>query len=77
LALRPLWARSVSLELVLDGFGRRTRIRISRAVDLLQATDGKITEIALECGFRDLSTFYRLFRKLTGQTPADVRRAKG
>jgi AraC-like DNA-binding protein len=57
--------------------GLRTRVRISRAVDLLRTTDMKITVIALECGFKDLSAFYRLFKKLTNLTPADVRKGKG
>jgi AraC-like DNA-binding protein len=57
--------------------GLRTRIRISRAVDLLKTTDAKVSTIALECGFNDFTAFYRLFKKLTNLTPADVRKGKG
>jgi len=57
--------------------GLRTRIRISRAVDLLKTTDAKVSAIALECGFNDFAAFYRLFKKTTGSTPADVRKGKG
>ena len=32
----------------------------------------RATDVCEECGFRDYSTFYRLFRKVTGQSPASV-----
>jgi AraC-like DNA-binding protein len=35
-----------------------------------------ISEIALECGFGDISYFNRAFRRRFGATPSDVRRAK-
>jgi AraC-like DNA-binding protein len=38
--------------------------------------DRGISEIALECGFGDISYFNRAFRRRFGATPSDVRRAK-
>jgi len=55
----------------------RTRVRIGHAVDLLKATNQKLTSIALDCGFNNLTAFHRLFKKTTGMTPADVRKGKG
>jgi len=39
-------------------------------------SDRGISEIALECGFGDISYFNRAFRRRFGATPSDVRRAK-
>jgi AraC-like DNA-binding protein len=52
----------------------RTRVRIGRAVDLLKATNQKLTSIALDCGFNNLTAFHRLFKKTTGMTPAQLRK---
>ncbi len=38
--------------------------------------DRGISEIALECGFGDISYFNRAFRRRFGATPSDVRRAR-
>ncbi|OXS56260.1 AraC family transcriptional regulator [Cohnella sp. CIP 111063] len=45
------------------------RIRLEHAVALLDTTDLKITEIAMECGFRTLSNFNRLFKQHLGSSP--------
>ena len=49
----------------------RTRLRRA-AVRLRGSADG-IAAIALECGFSDLSTFNRQFRRATGMTPGAYR----
>lgn len=46
-----------------------TRLRIARARELLRGTDKNVVEIAMECGFRSLANFYRLYKKYTGSTP--------
>lgn len=46
-----------------------TKLRIARAKELLRTTDKSVVEIAMECGFRNLSNFYRLYKKYTGGTP--------
>ena len=45
-------------------------LRIERAQELLRETDRKVTSIAFQCGFEDLSTFYRAFKRITGNTPS-------
>lgn len=43
--------------------------RIERAAMLLATTPMEITDIALECGFNNLSNFYHLFRKRFTDSP--------
>ena len=43
--------------------------RVECAAELLCTTQGSITDIALECGFGDVSYFSRMFRRYKGQTP--------
>ncbi len=52
------------------------RLRIRHAVELLQGTDRKISSIAFQSGFDDLSTFYRTFTKIMNQSPGDLRNQK-
>ena len=50
------------------------RIRMKHAFRLLMETDKTVLEISSLCGFRDLSYFYRAFRKETGTSPGKFRR---
>jgi two-component system response regulator YesN len=50
------------------------RRRIARAVELLQDRDRSLSEICLSVGFKDMSHFSRVFRKLVGQPPSRFRR---
>ena len=43
--------------------------KIQRAIWLLETTDRKMVDIALECGFDSVSGFYSAFKKKTGTTP--------
>ncbi|MFV0361810.1 MAG: helix-turn-helix domain-containing protein [Suipraeoptans sp.] len=43
--------------------------RIERACFELSATDNSVTEIALNCGFNDISYFISTFKKYKGTTP--------
>ena len=55
---------------------RLTELRLQRAFALLtEARDGKgrISDIALQVGFWDISHFNRLFRSRFGDTPSGVR----
>ncbi|MBW5446275.1 helix-turn-helix domain-containing protein [Cohnella sp. CFH 77786] len=45
------------------------RIRLEQAMSLLETTNQKITEVALECGFRSLSNFNRLYKQHIGVPP--------
>lgn len=46
-----------------------TEARIEHAASRLALGDQPIVDIALECGFDSLSHFYRVFRRVTGETP--------
>lgn len=48
-------------------------IRIRHAQGKLKTSTKSITEIALECGFNNMSNFYRLYKKHTGLNPGDER----
>lgn len=47
--------------------------RMAWAAGQLAATDRTILDLALDCGFRSLSHFYRVFRKYHGKTPRRYR----
>jgi YesN/AraC family two-component response regulator len=46
-----------------------TMQRIRKANELLSTTEKSINEIAMECGFPNISNFYRLYKKHTGTSP--------
>jgi len=47
--------------------------RVQKAHHLLVESDMPIQRIALECGFGSLSQFGRIFRRLRGSSPRDIR----
>ena len=51
------------------------RTRLRRAAIRLKQTSTRIIEIALECGFRDVSNFNRAFRAEFGMSPRMYRRS--
>jgi AraC family transcriptional regulator len=51
------------------------QLRVRAACKLLRNADYPLALIAAECGFADQSHFTRVFRKFTGTTPAQFRRA--
>lgn len=51
------------------------RVRIAKARQLLENTDGQCSQIALTAGFCDQSYFTKHFRRLMGTTPAHYRRS--
>jgi AraC-like DNA-binding protein/quercetin dioxygenase-like cupin family protein len=46
-----------------------TRLRIDYACQLLRETSRSVTAVAFECGFEDLSNFYRAFKRHTMEPP--------
>ncbi len=54
----------------------RTRIRITRACDLLLSTPQDISAVAEACGFPDPAYFSRIFRLQTGFSPTGYRKSR-
>lgn len=50
--------------------------RISIAKKLLHKTDSKISDIALQCGFNNISNFNKCFKKSEGISPEEYRKNK-
>ncbi len=48
-------------------------IRITKAADMLTVTDKNVYEVALECGFYDVSHFIKCFKEIIGMTPLQYR----
>jgi len=48
--------------------------RITRASELLSNTKHSVDEIASMVGIESVSYFYRIYKKMTGKTPGDVRK---
>lgn len=48
-----------------------TRLRIAHARELLRDKEKSVTEIALECGFHNISNFYKLYKKYVGKPPRE------
>ncbi|MCM1489185.1 MAG: AraC family transcriptional regulator [Firmicutes bacterium] len=51
-----------------------SQIRINKVCELLARTNKTAAEIALECGFRNLSNFNRQFKSIMGCTPKEYRK---
>ncbi len=49
-------------------------LRIEEAKQILETSTSAVADIARQVGYEDLSSFRRLFRRLTGMTPGDYRR---
>ena len=50
------------------------KIKIDKAISMINHSHKSLTEIALECGFFDQSHFIKSFKDLTGFTPTQYRR---
>lgn len=50
-------------------------VRLENARRLLAETDASVNEIALDCGYENVTYFHTLFKKVTGQTPSEYRQA--
>ena len=51
-----------------------TQRRVEHAKTLLLNPERKVTDVALDAGFKSLSPFYRAFRKHAGQSATEYRR---
>jgi transcriptional regulator GlxA family with amidase domain len=52
------------------------RLRVERAVHLLETTSDPIDAIAAQVGYADPAAFRRVLRRETGRAPSDVRRGR-
>jgi AraC-like DNA-binding protein len=52
---------------------RLNELRLRKAAELLVHARGRISDVAFDCGFNDLSYFNRCFRRRFGLTPSAVR----
>lgn len=43
--------------------------RVHKAMHLLDTTDKTVLEIAMDCGFNNMTNFYKAFKKITGIVP--------
>lgn len=50
-------------------------VRIREACEQLKKTDASVSDIAYKCGFADVSTFNRNFKKITGKNPNTWRKS--
>lgn len=50
-------------------------LKIQRAKEMLASTDRSIKEIAFELGFHSIHYFSRIFKKKTGISPSEIRKA--
>jgi AraC-like DNA-binding protein len=50
------------------------RVRMQNAVEALRHTPLSVKEVAVACGFNDPNYFARVFRKITGHAPGDLRK---
>ena len=52
------------------------RLRISHAINLMENSSMKITDVMYECGFKNQSTFNRVFLEETGYSPREFKKSK-
>jgi AraC-like DNA-binding protein len=50
-------------------------VRLEKAASLLRASDAKIIDVAMECGFTHLGLFSAKFRQRYGARPSEWRRS--
>lgn len=51
-------------------------LRINHAKQLLVSSDASIIDIANECGFYSMPTFYRVFNKIVGCSPSEFKKTR-
>jgi AraC-type DNA-binding domain-containing proteins len=51
-------------------------VRINHAKQLLESSEASIIDVAQDCGFYSLPTFYRVFNKIVGISPSEYKKTK-
>ena len=70
-----LFTAEERVELIRRVIKNLRNVEVECAAELLCSTSDSVTEVALACGFGDVSYFGRLFRRQKGKTPGEYRRA--
>ena len=47
--------------------------RVNKAIEIIKQTEYTFAEISIQCGFPNIRTFNNVFRRITGQTPTQLR----
>ena len=50
--------------------------RIEKSKSILSETDVPVIEVALKCGYENISNFNRMFRRIVGMSPSEYRKIK-
>lgn len=50
------------------------KVRISKAMRLLNETGTSSTEIAFACGFNNVTSFYNTFKRIKGMSPGEYKK---
>ena len=58
------------------GNSRVTTKRIEKSKSILSETDIPVIEVALKCGYENISNFNRMFRRIVGMSPSEYRKNK-
>jgi len=79
IARKLCWSRAKAQEICKRKFGcgiaqLHNRIRIDEATRLLLNSGTNVGEAAEACGFEDVSSFSRVFARVTGISPSQFRR---
>jgi YesN/AraC family two-component response regulator len=73
-ALSPKYLSRLFKEKVGIGFNDyRLKVRMEKAIQLLETTDYNIAEISYRLGYENPESFARLFARVVGRTPTDYR----
>ncbi len=72
--LNPVYVSRLMKEQTGDTFTEYvTKLRMEKAVELLESTDKYVYEVAEESGYQNLKYFYKVFKRITGRSPNDFR----
>jgi two-component system response regulator YesN len=73
--LSPKYLSRLFRERIGQGFNEyRLRCKIEHSIELLRNTEATVNQIAWQMGYRNAESFIRIFKKVTGRTPSDLRR---
>ena len=75
LYMNPTYLGRVFKEDIGEGFSSfLTKLRIKKAIELLNDVTMKVYEVSEQVGFKDPAYFSLLFKKYTGSTPQDYQK---